>query len=306
VSLILDALNRSRQDTGQLPGLETLHYSEDRSRPVPVFAWVLAGALVLAVSVIVWLVLERGGSSAGGAISVPPAKQAPVADTVLPPTAAALTQAPAQPTAGDKPAPIKATASRAPATTSPEEPAAATIVSGPPPEALPGPAPLPSSDPPALAGTEPLVNKTADASVDALYRQQQQAGAAAPASPAAPLETSEPAPAVAASREESPVDIEKLLVAAEQELADARLAEHPAPFIAALSQQTKDAIPTLMYQRHDYSSSGKSSVVINGKTLGNGASTAGVKVVEILPDSVVLSFAGTQFRLRALNSWVNL
>ena len=79
------------------------------------------------------------------------------------------------------------------------------------------------------------------------------------------------------------------------------------PFLATLSQQTKDSIPTLMYQRHDYSGSpGKSRVLINGKTLGSGASVGGVKVAEILPDSVVLEFKGTRFRLRALNSWVNL
>ena len=77
--------------------------------------------------------------------------------------------------------------------------------------------------------------------------------------------------------------------------------------LATLSQQTKDSIPTLMYQRHDYSGNpGKSRVLINGKTLGSGASVVGVKVAEILPDSVVLEFKGTRFRLRALNSWVNL
>jgi hypothetical protein len=47
-------------------------------------------------------------------------------------------------------------------------------------------------------------------------------------------------------------------------------------------------------------------VVINGKTLRTGASAAGVKVEEILPDSVVLEVKGNRFRLRALNSWVNL
>jgi len=31
-----------------------------------------------------------------------------------------------------------------------------------------------------------------------------------------------------------------------------------------------------------------------------------MRVEEILSDSVVLDYRGTQFRLRALNSWVNL
>ena len=62
-----------------------------------------------------------------------------------------------------------------------------------------------------------------------------------------------------------------------------------------------------MYLRHDYSGDpARSSVHINGKTLRAGGSVGGVKVVEILPDSVVLEYKGSRFRLRALNSWVNL
>ncbi len=95
---------------------------------------------------------------------------------------------------------------------------------------------------------------------------------------------------------------------AENELENARLAEHPAPFIAQLSQQTKDGIPSIFYQRHDYrGDSARSVVVLNGQELRvGGRPAAGVTVDEILPDSVVLSYRGTQFRLRALNSWVNL
>jgi hypothetical protein len=37
-----------------------------------------------------------------------------------------------------------------------------------------------------------------------------------------------------------------------------------------------------------------------------GSPVPGMKIEEILPDSVVLNYQGTQFRLRALNSWVNL
>ena len=75
-----------------------------------------------------------------------------------------------------------------------------------------------------------------------------------------------------------------------------------------LSQQTKDDIPTLYYQRHDYSSdTNTSSIVLNGAPYKAGESPLpGMKVEEILTDSVVLNYRGTQFRLRALNSWVNL
>ena len=148
--------------------------------------------------------------------------------------------------------------------------------------------------------------------MEALYRQQQLAtpevpvATAEPESPPEAAAIDEPAP-VSVAREEQPVDIEQLLTAAQDELENARLAEHPAPFITALSQQTKDAIPTLMYQAHDYTGNRADSyVLINGKKLKVGGSTGGVRVDEILPDSVVLSFKGTQFRLRALNSWVNL
>jgi len=80
------------------------------------------------------------------------------------------------------------------------------------------------------------------------------------------------------------------------------------PFLIDLSQQIKDSIPTVYYLRHDYSSdTARSSVVLNSKTLNVGGTPAsGMKIEEILPDSVVLNYQGTQFRLRALNSWVNL
>ena len=106
---------------------------------------------------------------------------------------------------------------------------------------------------------------------------------------------------------EEPVDIDRLVQAAREELADAQLSDSDVPFLSAQSQQTKDGIPTLMYLRHDYSGDpASSSVVLNGKTLRQGGSVGGVRVEEILPDSVVLEYQGARFRLRALNSWVNL
>ncbi len=80
------------------------------------------------------------------------------------------------------------------------------------------------------------------------------------------------------------------------------------PFLGALSQRAKDEIPTIYYQKHDYSSdAGVSSVTLNGKTVKVGGSPlAGLEVDEILSDSVILTYRDSQFRLRALNSWVNL
>lgn len=107
---------------------------------------------------------------------------------------------------------------------------------------------------------------------------------------------------------EQPIDLEDILARTEEAMKTARLSEHPAPFLSTLSQQAKNDIPTMLYSAHDYfSKNGQSTVVINGKSLSVGGSIAGgVKVDEILSDSIVLSHRGTQFRLRALNSWVNL
>ena len=147
-----------------------------------------------------------------------------------------------------------------------------------------------------------------DAGVAALYQQAPQPvpqPARAQPAPSAKQSRTEPPPNT--SRVEETVDIEKLVEQAQAELKDASLTEHAVPLLSSLSQHTKDGIPTLLYQRHDYSGDpGRSSVVINGKTLRAGASAGGIKVEEILPDSVVLEVKGTRFRLRALNSWVNL
>ena len=93
---------------------------------------------------------------------------------------------------------------------------------------------------------------------------------------------------------------------AREELGEPALSPHPAPLLADLSQQQKDAIPTLMYLRHDYRENGTSSVLINGETRRVGDRIGAVQVEEILRDSVVLRHRDTLFRLRALNSWVNL
>jgi hypothetical protein len=109
--------------------------------------------------------------------------------------------------------------------------------------------------------------------------------------------------------QEQPIDIEKMIALARAEAENVKLAEHSAPFLSELSQQVKDQIPTIYYTQHDYTEhSAQSSVTLNGELLRVGASMAGgrLKVDEILIDSVVLSHRGTQFRLKALNSWINL
>lgn len=259
MSLILDALNRSRQDGEQVPGLASHHpvvsEATDSKAGTGWLQWLLVLGLACAVLVIGWLLFDR---------------TSPVIP--LPEQLATEIPATATPAAPEQEQEEISVPSAIPA---------ATVSRQEPPTEAALPAPKPAAPTPA------------DASVIALYQQREQGN----------YEQS----AAAEIPQEETIDIKQLVAEAEAELADTRLQDNGVPFLATLSQQTKDAIPTLMYQRHDYSGNpAKSSVVLNGKALRAGAAVGGVKVEEILPDSVVLDYKGTRFRLRALNSWVNL
>ena len=167
-----------------------------------------------------------------------------------------------------------------------------------------------------VAATQAMAN---DPAVAQLYQQRQTPqsavkNASRPGQAPAVTQAREPSveavqePVAATSQNEQPIDIEKMILKARDELENANLDEHSVPLLSSLSQQTKDSVPTIFYERHDYSDNqAQSSVVLNGKsTKVGGSPTAGFKVEEILPDSVVLNYRGTQFRLRALNSWINL
>lgn len=75
-----------------------------------------------------------------------------------------------------------------------------------------------------------------------------------------------------------------------------------------LPWNTKQKMPTISYQRHDYLAGGVSSVVINGQTLGIGniVATGQFVVQDILVDGVVLKQGDKTFKLRALNGWINM
>jgi hypothetical protein len=142
--------------------------------------------------------------------------------------------------------------------------------------------------------------------VQALYREQP---AAAP--PEVPVQPEAAPEAPVQPEPETPsIDVDSLVAKAQQELGKAELDAHPVPLLDALSQQRKDSIPSLFYSRHDYAgpnSSAVSELVINGKVVREGdTAAAGVRLDQVLPDSAVFSHNGEQFRLRALNSWVNL
>lgn len=108
------------------------------------------------------------------------------------------------------------------------------------------------------------------------------------------------------SAAEELIDIERVLREMRAKANPGTLVPHPAPLLEDLTKQFRDRVPTLMYSSHDFNSAGRSSVVINGETLTLTQRSRGVEVREILADSVILRFEGTDFRLKSLNSWVNL
>lgn len=270
MSLILDALNRSQRERGQaneVPGIETQHHYQALA---PSWPWTSAlpwVGLVAALAVIAWLI-PGGGSDAGK----PEVQDVPLAAPVI-----------------DKP-------SLAPLVEAAPEPVAKSVVRS-----------VPSAVPETSAG---LANKTeGDAlAVESLYSSKKVDDVIAPkVALATPVPTQSQAVQRVADNEQ-PIDIEKMLANVKREAKNSALADHRVPFLSALSQQQKDKIPTIYYTRHDYSGrAAQSTVTLNGETVRVGASLDNaLRVEEILPDSVVVSHRGTQFRLRALNSWINL
>ncbi|GAB3278206.1 general secretion pathway protein GspB [Parahaliea aestuarii] len=266
MSLILDAINRSQRERANPGEVPGVATVHYAEATVAPSAWKV-GALGLALVTALAVIAW---------LLFRPAEQ--------PPLAPVETVAPAPVAPAQVPAKQEAVAAREP------EPAAALER-----EQTPAAKPLSAAQEQAPVSAE----------VSALYQQPQaEESVAAPASvEAAPA----PKEVQAAEPEEQPLDVGALVAQAEAELRSAELAEHPAPFLHNLSQQRKDAIPTLFYSQHDYRGDGASTVTINSKTAASGQSLGkGVTVVEVLPDSVVLSYDGQEFRLKALNSWVNL
>ncbi|MFT4518229.1 MAG: general secretion pathway protein B [Halioglobus sp.] len=312
MSLILDALNRSRQETDSVPNLATAHAPAQASPDLRGYLpW---AALAVAVLLIAWLLLDRGnGEAVSDAGIVAPVAQLSqnVGSAAADVTAKLKSRAAAQRES-------KALAQAPPARANPAESGKA-IQSEKSAEqlraqvAIAVEAASAKNKSSASSGSKVQTKADADA-VAALYQKRDPTQATvtvetAGAEKILPIETQRKIAVKPTSEQsEEPLDIEKILQMAKEEAGSKNMVEHPAPFISSLSQYVKDGIPTILYQQHDYANAGaRSSVMLNGKSLRVGGSPgSSVKVDEILPDSVVLSHGGTQFRLRALNSWVNL
>ena len=288
MSLILDALNRSRQDRDSVPNLATRHtFDKMASGKRQYLPWV---AFSVAVVIIGWLVIGRLFASPVSDIEVgAPTEQ--VSKNII-------TASESNSTEVKEDAAVEEPLVQPVADSQTSEPVAvAPVANNPEPDIVTIAVAMEAT----TSISAPVVENPA---VAQLYQNRNVMDDAA-----APQRTSSAAlDLYADSGNEEPIDIARVLQSAREEMKDATLDEHPVPLLSALSQQVKDDIPTLYYQRHDYSNNTSiSTVVMNSKTLKVGGNPVnGVKIEEILPDSVVLSYQGTQFRLRALNSWVNL
>ena len=288
MSLILDALNRSRQDKDSVPNLAT-HHTVDKmaSGKRQYLPWV---AFSVAVVIIGGLVIGRLFATPVSDIEVgAPTEQ--VSKNIT-------TAGESNSTEVKEDAAVEEPLVQPVADSQTSEPVAvAPVANNPEPDIVTIAVAMEAT----TSISAPVVENPA---VAQLYQNRNVMDDAA-----APQRTSSAAlDLYADSGNEEPIDIARVLQSAREEMKDATLDEHPVPLLSALSQQVKDDIPTLYYQRHDYSNNTSiSTVVMNSKTLKVGGNPVnGVKIEEILPDSVVLSYQGTQFRLRALNSWVNL
>ena len=289
MSLILDALNRSRQDKDSVPNLATHHtFDKMASGKRQYLPWV---AFSVAVVIIGWLVIGRLFVTPVSDIEVgAPTEQ--VSKNIT--------------TAGESnSAEVTEDAAVEEQLVQPVVDSQALEALEPVVVALAVNSPEPDTASVAIETTTPISPPVAEnPAVAQLYQNRNVIDDA----PARQRTSSAALDLYADSGNEEPIDIARVLQSAREEMKDATLDEHPVPLLSALSQQVKDDIPTLYYQRHDYSNNTSiSTVVMNSKTLKVGGNPVnGVKIEEILPDSIVLSYQGTQFRLRALNSWVNL
>ena len=103
-----------------------------------------------------------------------------------------------------------------------------------------------------------------------------------------------------------PIDLVAAIERVAREVGESNLVPHPTVLLENLSQHQKDQIPTIVYTEHVYAEGAAPLVELNGQRLRPGQRTGAITVEDILVDSVILRVNGVSFRLRALNTWVNL
>ena len=76
------------------------------------------------------------------------------------------------------------------------------------------------------------------------------------------------------------------------------------PDISELSFSLQQQIPDMDFSTHIYVSDGGSFIIINGKNLSDGMNvTAGLRILEITSDGVILQFKGRRFFLTSMTNW---
>lgn len=284
MSLILDALNRAdqeRSDGDKAPSIRTVHTPMQQAEK-PVKRWLVEGlVLLLALLVIAYLLF---------------ANRAPTNTSTLPPVAAVTST---EPKAAPAPVPTSEPTSRPLAPTAQQ---AAVEQSS---QALDTMAKAAAKPLAALAApqktihTKPAVKKItakSDPAIASLYQQQsvQQSTVKPDAKPTAKAPTPTINNRVTQTTAKEPENITATILA-------------QLPYLAELPTRFQNTVPSINYSIHVYSETEDSGFVnLNGsmRRVGNEVEP-GLRVIAILRDSVVLDYRGTQFRLIALNSWVN-
>ena len=267
MSLILDALNRADQERSQEQSAPNLYSAHDSATQYskPVRRWVIEGIVILLVVVAVVYSLFFQRD-------VPPAQNID--------TETVVEQA--------VPKPVAATSATTPATKDTADQSAANAVQTPPAnvaaakESVAGETGQAGQAGQAETVTQPSVT---DPAISSLYQQQADASVDKTPNPEQPAAAA-PAP--------QPVDNSQAIL---QQI----------PLLAQMSPRFQNSIPSIDYTVHVYSDSENAGFVnLNGSIRKIGSKIApGLIVIAILKDSVVLDYNGTQFRLLALNSWVN-
>ena len=138
-----------------------------------------------------------------------------------------------------------------------------------------------------------------DKAVASLYQQQDTAKKPTPVTTiktTTPIKTIKPQPKPEPQLKEKP----------KEPVDNTQLILQQIPLITQMPARYQRTIPSIDYEVHMYAEGGKGFVTINGAVLKTGTVIdPGLRVIAILQDSVVLEFKNQQFRLPALNSWVN-
>lgn len=278
MSLILDALNRAdieRKNQTPVPDLNTQHRPlalKTDANPHPWLWWGAGAAICVFITIGLWR-----WSVTEGAPAAPVIIPAPTGSTVP-----ALINQSNEPVNGAQQVPVSQTVTSltSAVTTKPEgQTMAALAVKN-----------LYAED--ALSddtGSEAAV----DADVSQLYAIEESTGSESVVDPFANLPAVQPSqPSADVAREPARTFENSIQI---QDFND-------------LPWNTKQKMPTISYQRHDYLVGGISSVVINGQTVGVGniIATGQFVVQDILMDGVVLKHGDRVFKLRALNGWINM